>query len=418
MPPQPRVAFVTYAMQCGGMEAALLRLGTYLREQGSEVEILTTIEPGEWFGRVAEVHLKAHHIAGYDQLTTLAPLLHSLRVRRKLIAGNYDVIFLNHDRHAQAGLARLPEHVVAIPILHNDVDEIYEVGCGNQNAWNVAVAVSPKVASRARHTVPNRPVVEIPYGVEAPSAAVWESRRKFSTPLELIFIGRLDHTQKGILWLPEIYRACLDRGMEATLTIVGDGPDAQRLDRKLAQYDLQNTVRRARGLTPEQVYGVLLQSHILLMPSYYEGLPIALMESLVCGCVPVVSRLPGITDVMIENGKTGMLVDVEHVAGFVEAIATIYNDPRRWANMSSAAHEVAQHKYSVEAMGRSYLDLITDALNGSYPLPRARKHQRALDLSVFSWRNILRDRARHVVRQGRAWLRGSTIADSRNGRRR
>src|SRR5829696_870549 len=186
MPRRPRIAFVTYAMHCGGVEAFLLRLGSYLRES-CDVEVITTIEPGEWFGRLAGLQIKAHHVAGYTRSGVLAPWQHSLRVRAQLIAGGYDLVFLNHTRHAQATLAGLPEHVVAIPILHNDVEEIYEVGCGNKDAWNAVVGVSPKVASKARERVPRRPVEEINYGVELPSSDFWGNRRQLNTFLELIF---------------------------------------------------------------------------------------------------------------------------------------------------------------------------------------------------------------------------------------
>ena len=404
MPLHPRIAFVTYAMHCGGMEAFLLRLGSYLRQQGCDVELITTVEPGEWFGRLSELHIPAHHVAGYSRSGLFSPIHHSLRVRSRLIAGNYDVILLNHARHAQAVLTRLPEHVVAMPILHNDVEEIYQVGCGNEDAWNVAVAVSPKVAGRARERAPRRPVLEITSGVELPGPAQWQSRRPFSTPLELIFIGRLDHAQKGVLWLPVIYRACLDLGVDAGLTVVGDGPDAAELERKLSQSGLQHRTRRLHGLTPEQVYGLLLQSHVLLMPSFFEGLPIALLESLACGCVPVVSRLPGITDSAVEDGTTGMLAETGNVSAYASAVASLYNDPAGWSRMSRAAHESAGRRFSVEAMGRAYLDLINDALNGRYPLPQRRMNQRAVDLSVFSWKDFLPQPVRQLGRRGRAWL--------------
>jgi len=405
MPRHPKIAFVTYAMHCGGVEAFLLRLGSYLLQEGCNVEVITTIEPGEWFGRLSELQIKAHHVAGYTRSGVLAPSQHSLRVGAQLIAGDYDLVFLNHARHAQAALARLPEQVVVVPILHNHVEEIYEVGCGNKDAWNAVVGVSPKVASEARERVPRRPVVEINYGVELPRPDLWAKRRQLNTFLEIIFVGRLDHLQKGIFWLPDIYQACLDRGVQARLTIVGDGPDASELQRKLSASGLQDRVRHLRGLTPEQVYDLLLQSHILLMPSYYEGLPIALLESLACGCVPVVSRLPGITDAAVVDGETGLLVEVENVAGFADAMVCLYKDPAKWSQMSSAAHETAKGRYSVEAMGRSYLDLITDALNGQYPLPRARKDQRGFDPGVFTWRDFVPDWAREMRQQGRAWLK-------------
>ena len=103
-------------------------------------------------------------------------------------------------------------------------------------------------------------------------------------------------SSSGVLWLPDIYRACLQRGADCKLTIVGDGPDAQQLRLRLSELGLLERSRFLQGLTHHQVYDLLLEAHVLLMPSFYEGLPIALLESMACGCVPVVSRLPGITD--------------------------------------------------------------------------------------------------------------------------
>src|SRR6476661_8274835 len=136
---RPRIALVAYAMYCGGMEAFLLRLGRYLKEHDCDVEVITTIEQGEWFGRWAELGIRADHVAGHD--SRILPILHSQRVLTRIRSGNYDVVFLNHARHAQASLARVPEELIAIPVLHNDTPEIYQVGCGNAAAWNVAVAV-------------------------------------------------------------------------------------------------------------------------------------------------------------------------------------------------------------------------------------------------------------------------------------
>ena len=383
MAERTRIALVTYAMHCGGMESLLLRLGGYLRDHGYEVELITTLEPGEWFGRLAEINVPAYHVAGYRRSGPLNPLQHTRRVSARLREGRYNIIFLNHSRHAQSGLARLADDVVAIPILHNDNEEIYRVGCGNPEAWNVAVAVSPKVANTAQRREPSRPILEITSGVELPDAAQWQTRRAWSTPLELIFIGRLDHGQKGVLWLPAIYQACLDRGVECRLTIVGDGPDAPQLRGNSRIFDLLERTRFLEGLTPHQVYRLLLDSHVLLMPSLYEGLPIALLESLACGCAPVVDgcrALPTTPSVMVKAASWWMWATPPVSA---DASSDLHQDPALWSRMSRAAHASRLIRFSVQAMGRSYLRLIEEALEGRYPLPRSRRFQRHSTLPCF-----------------------------------
>ncbi len=96
---------------------------------------------------------------------------------------------------------------------------------------------------------------------------------------------------------------------------------------RLGELGLLERTRFLQGLTHHQVYDLLLDAHVLLMPSLYEGLPIALLESMACGCVPVVSRLPGITDHAIQDGESGLLVEVGDTAGFANAVETLYRNP-------------------------------------------------------------------------------------------
>jgi glycosyltransferase involved in cell wall biosynthesis len=148
---------------------------------------------------------------------------------------------------------------------------------------------------------------------------------------------------------------------------------------------------------------LLSQSHVLLMPSLFEGMPIALLEGLACGCVPVVSRLPGITDVALEHGETGLLVNTGDIAGYADAIATLVRNPTQWTRMSSAARERARQSFSVEAMGSSYLRLIRDAREGHYPLPRPRREGLPIDLSLFTWQDFVPGPLRRLGIRGPSW---------------
>lgn len=400
-----RVGLVTYAMHCGGVETFLLRLGKYLDRSGFDVEVITTLETGAWFGQLSRVGLKADHVGGYAASALLNPLIHSLRVGRRLVTGKYDAVLLNHSRHAQACLGLLPDSVTVVPILHNDTKQVYSVGCANDRAWNVSVAVSPKVCQAARDRVADRPVVMIPYGVETPSGIEWSTRAHLGRKLRLAFVGRLVHSQKGVLFLPDILKGCLDRGIDAVLAVGGAGPDFEQLRKKVSCYGLQEEVSFAGELPPERVYDLLLDSHILIMPSYYEGLPIVPLEAQACGCVPVVSRLQQITDYGIEDGRTGILAESENVQEFIEAIERLYYEPTKWREMSEAGHRRVARRFSVDAMGQAYSELIIDALDGRYPLPRSRRLGFPLDLSLFSADELVPKRLLPVARRVRQWLR-------------
>jgi glycosyltransferase involved in cell wall biosynthesis len=96
----------------------------------------------------------------------------------------------------------------------------------------------------------------------------------------------------------------------------------------------------------------------LLMPSYFEGQPITLFEAMARGVVPGASLLPGITDTVVSSGSDGFLVRVGDEAGFADALARL-TDPAAYAGMSPNAWEKAREHFSVGAMTRSYLKLIS-----------------------------------------------------------
>ena len=67
-----------------------------------------------------------------------------------------------------------------------------------------------------------------------------------------------------------------------------------------------------RGSQPiEAVYQAMQAHHVLLLPSIFEGFPLVIVEAQANGCVPVASHLAGITDMAIEDGVSGLLLDYQ-----------------------------------------------------------------------------------------------------------
>lgn len=400
-----RVALLAPWMRPGGVETYLLRLASFLAQQPDiEADIVITQERGPWFERIAQRRLPVQVIDGMRWTT---PTRHTRRILRCLTDHPYDIIFVNHDKLTQTILPHLPERTVVIPVFHNDAEEVYATGCANADAWNLAIAVSRQVAHGVSLRLPRRPVRYIPNGVDLPDGVAWQQRQPFARPLQLLFIGRLSHAHKGVLFLPDIMRGCLERGMPVTLAVAGTGGDGERLRAACEADDaVKSRVRFYGSLPLPDVYNLMLDSHVLLFPSFYEGFPLTLLEAQGCGCVPIASRLPGITDVAVEEGNTGLLVETGDVGGMVDAVRDLYTDPDGWQRMSTAAHaHVAQH-YSTETMGQAYLDVIAEMMAGKYPLPHPRTADATLDTSLLTPRDFRPVWPRELERAIRRWLRG------------
>jgi len=349
---------------------------------------VTTYTRGAWDEHIAATGATPYHL---EKPAGVSMVKHTRTVCRWIADRAYDVILINGSPNVQAGLSLLPDNMVVIPVLHSDNQYVYETYCSDADLWNLAIAVSPRIRDVARQRVPTRPVVYIPNGVDIPDEEEQMRRGTLESPCHLLYLGRLEQAMKGIDLLPPIIRGCLDRGVDLRVTIAGDGPDRDELERRCGEYHLDEVVSFLGMIPIDQVYPLLRTAHLLIMPSRSEGMPTALLEAQACGCVPVASRLPGITDVAVEDGVTGLLAPVNDTAAFVEAIAGICRDQQRWQAMSQAAYLRAKTLFSLEAMGQAYARVINDACSGRYPLPGKRSRFFAINLATLGYPVRMKD---------------------------
>jgi glycosyltransferase involved in cell wall biosynthesis len=85
-----------------------------------------------------------------------------------------------------------------------------------------------------------------------------------------------------------------------------------------------------------QIDRYLYASDIFALPSRYEGMPIVLLEALAAGVPCVVSRV-GDNDLVVEDGKHGLVVPQNDVAALTKALNLLLLSPEIRRQMSEAA---------------------------------------------------------------------------------
>jgi glycosyltransferase involved in cell wall biosynthesis len=407
----PRVALVTRALRCGGVSTFLFRLGRELAARGCDVEIVATEEKGEWFDLAAARGFRVTYVEG---ATGTPPKIHAAKVGRFLRESRPDVVLLNHAFHAQVALGMLHDSTFVVPILHNDIEDVVHVALGNPAAWNVAVAVSPRMLEIATERRPDRPNRLIAHGIEIPAdTPAWIDRKAAARPFHLIYVGSLETGRKGVLALARIAASLPDRGRPFHLTIAGDGPDRWRLAEALQAETSLGSIEWLGAIEPERVRDKLADAHVLLLPSRHEGFGLVLIEAQACGCVPIATRLRGITDFAVEDGRTGRLFDIGD-AGAAAAAATpaaaaaamieqLDLDRDAWHAMARTGYDSACERFEISRMGDAYAQLIEDGLAGRYPLPAPRGGLAPIDAEMVTWRDALPPRLLAFLRRVRDW---------------
>lgn len=110
---------------------------------------------------------------------------------------------------------------------------------------------------------------------------------------------------------------------------------------------------RVRFVDPTSAIEVYQRAaDIFVLPSTREGLPNALLEAMACGTACVATRLPGVTDRLIDDGVDGLLVPPRDVPALTAALATATDRAR---SLGEQARARIVRDYSAAAMGRQYL---------------------------------------------------------------
>jgi glycosyltransferase involved in cell wall biosynthesis len=352
-----RVALVTYGLHIGGMENFLFMLGNELRSREMDVAFVVTEVIGSWHQRAID--------EGYEVIAVLPKTWRTRRwhvSRLASVLSGFDAVLLNHSAAGQALLGSLPSSCIAATILHNDVDEIYQIGLANATNVDHLVCVSSKILSEVkRRGAPAAAAIRIPHGIDVPPTWPKEGQSRNGRPLKVIFVGRVNHVQKGIWDIPPILSEVQRRGAQFTFEMVGDGePELSQLRREFATKFPEISVQFHGRQSHADTLQLLSQADILLMPSRFEGLPITLLETLAQGVVPIASRLPGVTDDAVENGVNGILPEVGDIEGFARAIVRLQDDSERM-RISQAAWQTARERFTKDLMVKQYLALLKSA---------------------------------------------------------
>jgi len=150
-------------------------------------------------------------------------------------------------------------------------------------------------------------------------------------------------------------RALSERAVAVEWTVVGDGPERDRLEAWFEAPHVTWVGNRPR----KEVLAMLPQHDVLVFPTYAEGFSLTLLEAMGAGLVPVASRIPAVTGVVL-SGDTGLLADPETPLSFADAIESMYRDPSQLARMGRAAHNLVASRYEETARMDAYLDLFSN----------------------------------------------------------
>lgn len=336
--------------------------------------------------------LMADRQAWFHHLLPVENLYAVLARLRRVVPPAPGVLIAN-DWIELALASRFDTGRMVVQILHGDHDYYYDLARRHEPVIDIYIAYSRAMYDNLRTLLPERhdSIHHLPYGIPLPARV----RQPARGPLRLLFAGRLEHGQKGVFDLLLIDGRLREAAVNVRWTIVGDGPHAAELRQRWT--DASHVAWLGRRDNAE-VLALCAEHDLFVLPTRAEGFPVALLEAMGAGLVPVVSNLASGIPEIVEPGVTGYRPEIGDIDGFAQAIIELAHDRERLEAMSKAARQVVVERFDIRERVVAYQKLFA------------------------RWQELKRPRPAHVTvpygsRLDRAWLPNGLVYPIRKAMR-
>jgi glycosyltransferase involved in cell wall biosynthesis len=200
----------------------------------------------------------------------------------------------------------------------------------------------------------------IPMGVDLQQRFVPPQRPRCGK--KLLFVGRLVE-KKGLTYLIDALPLILAKHPEATLTVIGEGPEKNRLLRRVSEIGIENQVTFKGAIKNASLPGYYQDSDIAVFPSVIasdgdrEGFGLVLVEALGCACAAVVTDLPAMRDI-VQDGRNALVVRQKDARQIAEAVIRLLDHPRHRQRLGEAGRLAVLGKFDWAVIAAQYGNLI------------------------------------------------------------
>ena len=181
---------------------------------------------------------------------------------------------------------------------------------------------------------------------------------KENHPDYIIFVGTLKK-RKNIGILLKALEIVIKTFHNLKLIIIGDGPEKNHIYRMVLSLNLKTNVIFKGYVNKTKKFELIKNAKILVLSSSQEGFGIVLAEALALS-VPVISTNCGGPAEIIDDGKTGYLVNIGDYQGIAKKIILLLQDEKLRKQFGIRGQNIVKKKYNVKSINENLIDQYRD----------------------------------------------------------
>lgn len=366
-------------MAVGGAQKLLLEQALWFQQHGHKVTALFFYDRDTLHEKWIKTYpFEIQNLEAFDKkaggLRSLPKLLSGLlKLWRILKHGKFDaIITFTHDSNLLglplakfAGIrARVGTHLGEIRGMSRWRDGLHTF-LVNRGVIQTLVASSARTRNNAVEVGVNPERIVTIYNAIMPFDVTHIDRNLIRQKLGLqkdevffLAVGRLVY-EKGHEFLIEAMSMVAKEDTSAVAGICGAGQLHNQLQAQIETLNLQDKVRLLGQW--DSIHDILAAADVFVLPSRWEGLPMALLEGMMAGLPVIATRVEGVDEV-VQPGEHGLLVPLESPAELAQAILQLLRSPADRKRMGKAARERVLSSYTTDRMCEAYLQVIERGL--------------------------------------------------------
>lgn len=155
---------------------------------------------------------------------------------------------------------------------------------------------------------------------------------------DIVSLSRLDKNKNITILIQAV--AKLRKKINVKVIIGGIGPELENLKQEVKKLQLENNINFLGWVEQVDILNIYNSSKIFVLPSLGEGFPLTILEAMACGCVPVVTNVGDISEIVKDGYNGSIIYDPNHVDELAVKLSTLLVDNKKINELSLNAKNI------------------------------------------------------------------------------
>lgn len=242
----------------------------------------------------------------HDELSLYFKTLRT-KISQAISEFNPEIIWTHHLWIASSIVKEFSGEIPVIAFCHgSDILQskkayaIFKVIKSNLEKIEIVISTSPQQYSEISQLLTKPEILHIGNGIREDVFHFKKNIFREESFIKLSYAGKISK-EKGVHCLISSVKKLIDEGMKIQLSLFGSSPESEFAYIKSLSLGYEDSIKFFGNVSQEKLSDNLNNSDIFILPSFYEGLGLVVIEAIACGCRAIITDLPNLSSVLPEK---------------------------------------------------------------------------------------------------------------------